>query len=179
MAESNTSFNGGDGRRPPAEILADQAKQTAQDFKNSASAAAESVSHTAREEMEEVGTAAKEILGDATGKLKSAVNEQKAASADYLDSVSRAIKRAAGEFEKDVPQAATYIRRAGTQVGNVANAVRDRDIHELVSEVENLARRQPGLFFGGAVILGFAALRFLKSSNPAPVQSSMPPASVN
>src|SRR3954471_11278481 len=144
MAESNTSFNGGDGRPAPTEILAEQAKQAARDFKATASAAADSVVHAAHDEMDEIGTASKEMLGDATDKLKSAVNEQKAASADYLDSVSRAIKRAAGEFEKDVPQAAQYIRRAGAQVGNVANAVRDRDIRELVSEVEDLARRQPG-----------------------------------
>ena len=48
----------------------------------------------------------------------------------------------------------------------VADVVRERDMRELVGEVENFARRQPTLFFGGAMILGFAALRFLKSSAP-------------
>jgi len=87
-----------------------------------------------------------------------------------LANVSRAMQRAAGEFEKDVPQAARYIRRAGSQLASTADALRERDPRELVAEVEDLARRQPALFFGGAVILGFAALRFLKSASPAAVE---------
>jgi hypothetical protein len=48
----------------------------------------------------------------------------------------------------------------------VADTVRERDVRELVGEVQDFARRQPTLFFGGAVVLGFAALRFLKSTAP-------------
>ena len=65
-----------------------------------------------------------------------------------------------------MPQAAQYIRQASEQIQSVAEVVRERDMRELVGEVENFARRQPTLFFGGAMILGFAALRFLKSSSP-------------
>ena len=46
--------------------------------------------------------------------------------------------------------------------------MRERDVRELVGEVQDFARKQPTLFFGGAVILGFAALRFLKSTPPKP-----------
>jgi hypothetical protein len=79
--------------------------------------------------------------------------------------VAQAVQRAAGEFESDVPQAAQYIRQAAGQIETVSNAVRQRDMRELVGEVQEFARRQPTLFFGGAVILGFAALRFFKSSS--------------
>jgi hypothetical protein len=44
-------------------------------------------------------------------------------------------------------------------------------MHDLVGEVQDFAKRQPTLFFGGAVVLGFAALRFLKSSAPASAPS--------
>jgi hypothetical protein len=44
----------------------------------------------------------------------------------------------------------------------------------LVGEVQDFARRQPTLFIGGAVILGFAALRFLKSATPAETVSERP-----
>lgn len=172
MAESTSSFEGANGNSAP-EFLADEAKQMVQDLGAKASEAADSVRQTAQYEVDEIGTAAKEIVSDATARLKSTVTEQKAAGADYLANVSRAMQRAAGEFEKDVPQAARYIRRAGSQLASVADAVRQRDARELVSEVEDLARRQPGLFFGGAVVLGFAALRFLKSASPAPVQGKV------
>jgi hypothetical protein len=94
------------------------------------------------------------------------MNEQKTAGADYLGTIAQAVHRAAGEFQTEVPQAAQYIRQAAGQIESVANAVRERNIRELVGEVQGFARRrQPTLFFGGAVILGFAALRFLKSSD--------------
>jgi hypothetical protein len=43
-------------------------------------------------------------------------------------------------------------------------------MRELAAEVQDFARKQPTLFFGGAVILGFAALRFFKSASIAPEQ---------
>ena len=42
--------------------------------------------------------------------------------------------------------------------------VSSADLKTTVRDVENLARRQPALFFGGAFLLGLAAGRFLRSS---------------
>jgi hypothetical protein len=89
-----------------------------------------------------------------------------ATGANFIGSIAAATERAAGEFDTAMPQAAQYIRQASEQIQSVADVVRERDMRELVGEVENFARRQPTLFFGGAMILGFAALRFLKSSAP-------------
>jgi hypothetical protein len=170
MTISDTSFENGASRGEPNAHLSEQAKQIANDLKQTASTVAESVTQAAKQEADEIGTAAKEIVDDAANRVKSALGEQKTAGADYLDTVAQAINRAAGEFEADVPQAAQYIRRAGSELSSVAKAVRDRDVRELVAEVEDVARRQPTLFFGGAVILGFAVLRFLKSSPPKSIQ---------
>jgi hypothetical protein len=168
MTLSDTSsFEQKNGGEAPADApFAQQAKQAANELKEKASAFAESVTDTAQQEAGEASAAAREIFEDATDRVKSAVSEQKNAGADYLDIVARAVHRAAREFEPDVPQAAHYIRRAGGQLGEVAKAVRQRDIRELVTEVEEAARREPALFFGGAVLLGFAAVRFLKSAPP-------------
>jgi gas vesicle protein len=167
MAIPDTSFDNGPARGDSNAGLAEQARQVANDLKQTASTVAGTVTNAAKQEADEIGNAAKDILDDTTEKVKSAVSEQKNAGAEYLDKVAHAIHRAAGEFEADVPQAARYIRRAGSELSTVAKAVRQRDVHELVTEVEDVARRQPALFFGGAVILGFAALRFLKSAPPS------------
>jgi hypothetical protein len=98
--------------------------------------------------------------------VASAVREQKSAGADYLSGIAQAVHRAAGEFDRDIPQAAQYIHSAAEQMESFASAVRDRDPRELVGEVQDFARRQPALFFGGAMLLGFAALRFVKSAEP-------------
>jgi len=170
MTISDTSFDNGPARGDSNAGLAEQARQVANDLKQSASTVADSVTSAAKQEADEIGNAAKDILNDTTEKVKSTISEQKIAGAEYLDKVARAIHRAAGEFENDVPQAARYIRRAGSELSTLAKAVRQRDVRELITEVEDVARRQPALFFGSALILGFAALRFLKSSTPSSAQ---------
>lgn len=57
---------------------------------------------------------------------------------------------------------------AGGQVERLARYLHDRDVRQVVSDVEDLARRSPGMFLGGAFVIGLAASRFLKSSRPAP-----------
>ena len=97
------------------------------------------------------GAAAKELASGATDKMN----------------IAQVVHRAAGEFEREIPQAGQYIHSAANQIDTVAKAVRDRDIGQLYNEVRDFARRQPTAFFGGAVILGFAAIRFFKSAQTA------------
>lgn len=158
--------------------LTDQAKSFGRDLKNKASDLTDTVTRAAKDQAAELGTAAKAMAADASGKVMTAMNEQKTASADYLGTIAQAVHRAAGQFEGEVPQAAQYIRQAAGQIETVANAVRERDMGQLVGEVQEFARRQPTLFFGGAVILGFAAVRFFKSSasssgKGSPIRSSV------
>ena len=160
---------------PGGANLADQAKTLGKDLKTKASELTDTVTRAAKDQAGEIGTAAKDMAAEATSRVTSLMNEQKTASADYLGTLAQAVQRAAGEFESDVPQAAHYIRQAAGQIDAFARTVRRRDMRELVGEVQEFARRQPTLFFGGAVILGFAALRFFKSSSPsasAPARSS-------
>jgi hypothetical protein len=158
---------GGSVGRSGAADLADQAKTLGVDLKNKASDLTDTVSRAAKDHAGNLGTAAKDMASDATERVKTAMDSQKTAGADYLGTIAQAVQRSAGQFDNDVPQAAKYIRQAAGQIETVANAVRQRDMRELVGEVQEFARRQPTLFFGGAVVLGFAALRFFKSSAPS------------
>ncbi len=173
MTDAYKPQNGGAGKGSAGTAgLADQAKALGRDLKAKASDLTDTVAHAAKDQAAEIGTAAKDMAADATGRVKSAMNEQKTAGADYLGTIAGAVQRAAGEFDGAVPQAAQYIRQAAGQIESVANAVRERDMRELMGEVQEFARRQPTLFFGGAVVLGFAALRFFKSSAPSSRQGT-------
>ena len=165
----------GSSVRSGAADLADQAKTIGKDLKNKASDLTETVTRAAKDQAGEIGTAAKDMASEATDKVKSAMMAQKTAGADYLGTIAQAVQRSAGEFDSDVPQAAKYIRQAAGQIETFADAVRQRDMRELVGEVQEFARRQPTLFFGGAVVLGFAALRFFKSSAPRREYASSAP----
>ena len=57
---------------------------------------------------------------------------------------------------------------ASGQVERLARYLHGRNVRQVASDVEDLARRSPGMFLGGAFVLGLAASRFLKSSRPAP-----------
>jgi len=144
--------------------LTDQARRVKNDLRDKASNTTEGVVSVAKEQAAVFTDTAKDVAHAATDRVKAVMNDQKGVGADYLGNLAQAANRAAGEFDSDVPQAANYIRQAAGQIEAVADAIRGRDVGELVNEVQQFARRQPTLFFGGAVVLGFAALRFLKSS---------------
>jgi hypothetical protein len=110
-----------------------------------------------------VAETAKDLASQASDKVVSAVEEQKAAGADFVSGVAGSIRRAASEFGQ-VPQAAQYLRLAADQIDNVSGAFRRRDLNQLVSDVHGFARQQPTAFFGAAVLAGFAVVRFLKTS---------------
>jgi len=158
----------------PKKDLAGQARDAARDIRDRASDISGEVARTAKDQASKLGQAAKDLASTTAGKVQDQVqtvlSQQKSAGADYIGAIAQATERAAGEFAEALPQAAQYIRKASGQMEDVANIVRTRDVRELVGEVEKLARSQPALFFGGAVILGFAALRFFKSASVAPEQ---------
>ena len=116
-----------------------------------------------KDQAASVAETAKDLASQASDKVVSAVEEQKAAGADFVSGVAGSIRRAAHEFGQ-VPQAAQYMRLAADQIDSVSGAFRRRDLNELVSDVQGFARRQPTAFFGAAVLAGFAVVRFLKTS---------------
>jgi hypothetical protein len=144
--------------------LRDQARDWGQDLKSKASQMGDTLSQTARDQAAKAKEAAADMGAAASRKIEGVMQDQKNAGADYIFGVAQAINRAAGEFDQDIPQAARYIRKAGGQVESVASAVREREPRELLQDLEDFARRQPAVFFGGAMLLGFAALRFIKSA---------------
>jgi methyl-accepting chemotaxis protein len=144
--------------------LADKAKEVVQDMKAKGSELTDQVAEIARDNTEQVRNAAKDLTTKAQDKAEETVTQRKSIGADYIGSIAHATGQAAHAFDTDLPQAAHYIRLASEQIRGVADTVRERSVRELVGNVQDFARNQPTLFFGGAMILGFAALRFLKSS---------------
>ena len=77
------------------------------------------------------------------------------------------MRRAAREFDRDLPIAGSYIRKAAAQVETVSDSIRTGNFNDLLRETQDFARRQPTAFLGLAVLAGFGAVRFLKSSADA------------
>lgn len=161
-----------------ADGLSDQAKKLGRDIKNKASDLTDSVTRTAKTQAQGLSEAASGLASDAMDKVDGVMNEKKSAGAEYIVSLADAVHRAANEIESEIPQAGQYIHQAADRMEDVATAVRDRNVREIFSEVEQFARKQPVLFFGGTLLLGFAAMRFLKTSGGAAHAASNTPRSM-
>ena len=90
---------------------------------------------------------------------------QKNAGADRLGEVAGAVHGAARSLEAGMPQVASYVHGAALRLEDAATTLRQRNVDDLIDEIGRFARAQPVLFFGGAMLAGFALTRFLRSGN--------------
>ncbi len=147
-----------------AKTVTDQAPSVGRDLKDKAIGLAGSSSDAIKDQASEFVDAAKDVASQATDKLKQTVDGQKNAGAEYVGSLAETIRRAAREFDGDLPIAGTYIRKAAAQVEGVADTIRTGSFNDLIRGAQSFARRQPTALLGMAVLAGFGVLRFLKSS---------------
>ena len=147
-----------------AKTVTDQAPSVGRDLKDKAIGLAGSSSDAIKDQASEFVDAAKDVASQATDKLKQTVDGQKNAGAEYVGSLAETIRRAAREFDSDLPIAGTYIRKAAAQVEGVADTIRTGNFNDLIRGAQSFARRQPTALLGMAVLAGFGVVRFLKSS---------------
>jgi ElaB/YqjD/DUF883 family membrane-anchored ribosome-binding protein len=152
--------------------ISEQAAAAGRDFKAKAGEFAGASADKLKDQASNLADSAKAVADQAGDKLKEAVTERKAAGADYVGNLAEAIRRAGREFDNDLPIAGKYIRKAASQVDNVADSIRTGDFNDLVKNAQSFARRQPTAFLGIAALAGFVAVRILKSSSSEAGRSS-------
>jgi len=132
--------------------------------------ATESAEHGAPRDFSGVArdmkTTAREAAGHVMEEARDFAEAQRAAGADNVARLGRAVHGAAEQLGKDLPQAAGFIHSAADTLQSASSTLRERSIEEMVAGFSNFARRQPAAAFAGSVLAGFALARFLKSSNP-------------
>jgi ElaB/YqjD/DUF883 family membrane-anchored ribosome-binding protein len=164
----NTPQNGAAG----AAGIADKVSAVGRDLQSKAADLAGASGEALKGHASELVETAKDVASKAGDRLQETMAQQKGAGADYVSNLAQTMRRAAGEFDAEVPLAATYIRKAADQVTNAADAFREGNLNDLVQRAQSFARNQPTAFVGLAVLAGFGAIRFLKSaSNPSSTSS--------
>jgi hypothetical protein len=147
-----------------AKSVADQALSAGRDLKDKAIGMVGTSSDAIKDHASEFVDAAKDVASQATDQLKQTVESQKKASAEYVGSLADTMRRAAREFDGDLPIAGVYIRKAASQIEGVSDSIKTGNFKDLVRGAQSFARRQPTAFLGMAVLAGFGVVRFLKSS---------------
>jgi ElaB/YqjD/DUF883 family membrane-anchored ribosome-binding protein len=114
---------------------------------------------------EEAKERAGRLLDEAKDRARSAIDQRKEGLAQDVGDFAHALRASASDLQKhDKGYVAHYVEQAASSVEQIADTLHRQDLKDLVRHTEDFARRQPGLFIGGAVAAGFALARFLKSS---------------
>lgn len=105
------------------------------------------------------------LFGSVKQKATSQLNAQKYRATDELDQIAQTVRDSTARLRTEHHDiVAQVVERAADQLERFAGHLRDRDIGELLAEVEQFGRRQPALFIGSTFAAGLLAARFLKAS---------------
>lgn len=122
----------------------------------------EQVGQAADQAQQKVG----EVVDQAKQTVTSQVASRKDRAAESLMTVAQAIRQTGQDLHgRDQGAIAGYADTAAERVERLSRFLQERDVNQIVGEVEYYARRNPALFLGAAFALGVAAARFLKSSS--------------
>lgn len=121
--------------------------------KAAASSAAEDVKASAQDMADQARTAATDYADQAKG-----------AAADEVGNVGSALRTAAEELRSGSPQERTFSQIADG-LADASDALREKDLGEMVGAVNDFAKRNPLVFLSSAALIGFAATRFAKASS--------------
>jgi len=118
-----------------------------------------------REVKDQVVEKAKSTFQQARDRAGSSLGESKGQFAEQFGTMADALRRTTEHLRsEDQQRIAGITDTVARQVEQVAEYLRNKDGRAMRQDLENLARRQPALMIGGALVLGLIGARFLKSS---------------
>ena len=136
-------------------------------FKTSSGSTAEATIADAKDSVKDVAgdlrSSAQDLMGTVTSDASRAAHHAQGAAADEVKNVASALRTAADELRSGSPQERTFSQLADG-LADAADAMRDKDLGEVIGDLNAFARRNPLAFLGGAALVGFAATRFAKAS---------------
>jgi hypothetical protein len=167
IAKSTSPTNHGSTTREDAgaaAAVAESAKETAKEVTHHAAEQAQDVTHEARQQVAS-------LWGQTRTELDAQLEGRREHAATTLRTLSDELGALGEGRTSDAPMVVGYLSRGRERVDSMANRLEQRSASELLGEVAAFARRRPGAFLGGAIVLGYVAGRAVKvgaSSNKAP-----------
>lgn len=152
------STNGGGAR--------EQARQVGSEAKQAGGAVAETAKEQGREVVGEARRQARNLYGEARSQLASQTGEQQRRAAGGLRSLADEMRTMAEQGGQAGP-VSELARQAADRVHGVAGWLEQREPGDIISEVRDYARRNPGTFLVGAAVLGVLAGRLTRNISAA------------
>lgn len=103
----------------------------------------------------------------ASDRIHSEVDARKGNAAEQAKSVSSAITRTADGLDEGAPQwLKSALEQGAQQVRRLADTLEQKDSRAILSDIQTIARDNPGTFLAGCAALGFVAARVFKAGAP-------------
>ncbi|MCX4388934.1 hypothetical protein OG777_18620 [Micromonospora peucetia] len=140
----------------------EQARQVGSEAKQAGGAVAETAREQGREVAGEAKRQARNLYGEARSQLASQTGEQQRRAAGGLRSLADEMHSMADQGGQAGP-VTEIARQAADRVHGVAGWLEQREPGDILAEVRDYARRNPGTFLVGAAVLGVLAGRLTKN----------------
>lgn len=112
---------------------------------------------------EEVKASARQAADTVSGEAEYYADQAKGRVAGEVKDVASALRTAAEEMRDGSAQERSFSQIA-EGLADASEAIRDKDLGELVGSLSSFAKRNPTAFLGAAALIGFVATRFAKAS---------------
>lgn len=115
--------------------------------------------------VESINQSAAQVQANVRDTAQSYVDQAKSAAAGELHGVAQFVRNAVPS-ENAPPIVSQYANQAAESLDRLANSLQGQDLQSIMAAMNDFARRQPALFLGASVAVGFVAARFLRSQSP-------------
>ncbi len=115
---------------------------------------------------EEASSGSETFANKATDKAREYANVGKDKASGALDEISQMVEGVARTIDEKVgTQYGDYARRAAGAVSGVADALKGKEVDELVDDARTFIRDKPAVAIGAAAAIGFVLTRLLKAGS--------------
>jgi hypothetical protein len=111
-----------------------------------------------------VKDAAETVLERGKEKTGEAIAQGAERAGAAADTTAAALKRAAADIEGDNQLIGSALRKGAEAIERAAQSIQGGDLSRTVADLNGFARRQPALFLGASLALGFALARVGKTA---------------
>ena len=153
---------------------ANTTEDSAQRMKDAAGDAANRVKEAAGSAVHDIKTAAGGAIKDAKNAAFQKVEDARAKAGDMGHSTASRFRELAGQVEQDLPWLSGAFTKSADGLESVTDSLTRGDISQTLNGLTDFAKRQPALFIGASVALGFALARIGKTALEEATPSKQP-----
>jgi hypothetical protein len=145
----------------------DQGREVARTASDEAGQVAGTVKEQAAEVRHEVAVQGQEVVARAKEQFRNQADTQAREASEGLRRLGGQARALADGRVEDAGPFGGYLRQAGDRIDGMASRLEERGAEGVLSDVQDFARKRPGLFLAGAAVAGFAVGRMIRGARDA------------